>query len=217
MKYSMILAAAALAASAAATPITPGTPITTPPPVLLALGGPVTAVYIFADAGHTDSLGLTTSPANNLVFCNHPSGTCGGNASGDTKGLGPFGPPVPTPLQFSLTDHTSGHFYLSNMPDAGGTNYHTFISTNINDFGLTPAQLLAAAPGIAAASALPNVTFVGWEDKMIGDPNPDWDYNDLIFAFSATRPNNQTPEPLTLSLMGAGLLGAFGLRRVKKS
>lgn len=211
MKYPMmVLAAAALAASAAAGPIT------TPPPVLLALGGPVTAVYIFADAAHTDTLGVTTSPPNSLIFCNHPSGSCTGNASGDTKGLGPFGPPVPTPLQFSLKDHTSGHSYLSNVPDVDG-NFHALITTNIADFGLTAAQLLAAQPGITAAGALPNVTFIGWEDKMVGDPNPDWDYNDLIFAFSSTRPNNQTPEPLTLALVGAGIMGAFGLRRVKKS
>jgi hypothetical protein len=219
MKYPMmVLAAAAFAASAAAAPIVPGTPITTAPAGINALGGPVTAIYIFADASHTDVLGVTTPPPDSTIFCNHAlGGTCAANNSGDTKAIGPLLPPFwAGPLQFTLFDDNTGNTFFSNLADVDG-NYHAFVSTDINDFGLTAAQLLAAAPGLAAAASHMNVTFVGWEDKMANDPNPDWDYNDLIFAFSATLPSNQVPEPLSLALVGAGLMGAFGLRRVKKS
>lgn len=212
MKYSMMaLAAAALMGSAMATPITPGTPITTPPPGIVALGGPVTAVYVFADAYHYDILGGVTPPPAATIFCNHAiSGTCAANNPGDMQGLGPY---AAGPLVFELKDTNTGNNFWTNAPDVDG-NYHAFVTTNYSDFGLGAMPAAAAA----ALASLPNVTFIGWEDKMLGDPNPDWDYNDLIFAFSATRPsNNNVPEPLTLSLMGAGLLGAFGLRRVKKN
>ncbi|MND09799.1 PEP-CTERM motif protein [compost metagenome] len=45
----------------------------------------------------------------------------------------------------------------------------------------------------------------------------DFDYNDLIFAFANTQ-LTQVPEPLTLSLFGAGLAGVawVGRRRSKK-
>ncbi len=65
---------------------------------------------------------------------------------------------------------------------------------------------------------VPNVTQIGWEDRNVADAS-DWDDNDLIFAFSNTAPahNPGLPEPLTLSLMSAGLAAAFGLRRLRKN
>ncbi len=208
MKYSMMIFAAAMAASAAAGPIT------TPPPVISAMGGDVKAVYIFSDANDASYLGLTTPPPNSMIFCNHVAGPCSMAASsgnivdlGNRSGV----------LNFTLTNITMGSMYDSLHPDAFG-DYHAKIGTSISAFGLNASQLAAAAPGVAVAATLPNVTYFAWEDRNASQGS-DFDYNDLIFAFSRTAPvhNPGVPEPLTLSLLGAGLLGVFGLRRNRKA
>jgi hypothetical protein len=206
MKYGFaILAAAAMAVAAEAAPIT------TPPPVITALGGNVTAVYVFADAWDTSSLGLAApSPAVPQIFCNHVLGSCGtANSAGDVMSLGNRN----GMLTFTLSNLTTGLAYDSVSADGGGA-YHAMITTDYSDFGV------GALPAGAAAvlAGLSNVTFVGWED-LDATNGSDFDYNDLIFAFSNTAPNENpgVPEPLTLALMGAGLVGAFGLRRIKKS
>jgi hypothetical protein len=201
MKYGFaLLAAAAMTVAAQAAPVT------TPPPVITALGGNVTAIYIFADAWDTSILGLA-SPAISPIFANHATGPTPANAPGDTKSLGSLS----GMLTFTLNNVTTMKAYDSTNPDVDG-NYHAKITTDYSDFGvgaLTPA-LMAELAGYS------NVTFVGFEDRDASNSS-DWDYNDLIFAFSNTAPNENpgVPEPLTLALMGAGLVGAFGLRRVK--
>ncbi len=201
MKYPIaILAAAAMAVAAQAGPVT------TPPPVITALGGNVTAIYIFANAADTSVLGLA-SPAISPIFANHTSGAIPGNAPGDIDNLGSLS----GMLTFTLHNTTIGAWFDSTNPDSDG-NFHAKITTDFSDFGvgtLSPA-LTAELAGYS------NITFVGFEDHDLAHSS-DWDYNDLIFAFSNTAPNNNpgVPEPLTLSLLGAGLLGAFGLRRVK--
>lgn len=206
MKYGFaILAAAAMTVAANAAPIM------TPPTMITALGGNVTAVYVFADAGDTSSLGLgAPTPAVPQIFCNHVMGACTmANAAGDTMSLGNRS----GMLTFTLSNLSTGKMYDSASPDAGGA-YHAMISTNYADFGVGTLPSAAAA----ALAGLSNVTYVGWEDRDATN-HSDFDYNDLIFAFSNTAPNNNpgVPEPLTLALMGAGLVGAFGLRRLKKS
>ena len=57
-------------------------PITTPPPALVALGGDVKAVYIFADAADTSVLGISTASPIPTIFCNHSEGSCTGGTSG---------------------------------------------------------------------------------------------------------------------------------------
>lgn len=112
-------------------------------------------------------------------------------------------------LTFTLDNISTGLAYDSTNSDSDG-NYHAKITTNYADFGV------GALPSAAAAvlAGLPGITFIGFEDRQLSGGS-DWDYNDLIFAFSNTAPtqNPGVPEPLTLSLIGAGLLGAFRLRR----
>jgi hypothetical protein len=205
MKYGLaVLAAAAMTVAAQAGPVT------TPPAVITALGGNVTAIYIFANAGDSSILGLgAPAPAVSQIFCNHPTGSCTtAGMPGDVMSLGNRS----GMLTFTLDNTTKSTWYDSTNPDSDG-NYHAKITTNYADFGVgsLSATLQAQLAGYK------NVTFVGFEDRNMAQ-HSDWDYNDLIFAFSNTAPsgNPGVPEPLTLSLLGAGLVGAFGLRRLKK-
>ena len=182
-------------------------PITTPPPALTALGN-VTAVYIFANANDTSVLNETAPVPFPLIFCNHPTGTCTGNNAGDTKNL--FPPSQSGAMIFSLNDLSSGSTFTSNAADSDG-NYHVLITSVFADFGL------GALPGPAAtalAGLSGSITYVGWEDKTLSQGS-DFDYNDLIFAFANTT-TRKVPEPMTLSLMGAGVAGAAWARRRKK-
>jgi acyl-coenzyme A thioesterase PaaI-like protein len=212
MKFPMMVAAAAIAlsSSAGAVPFTVGTPISTMPPPVVGLGGDVKAVFMFYSAADKDTMEISM-PILQSLFTNKttPVGTTVdlGNLSG--------------PLQWSLTDVTLGRIYLSDTPDGHGY-YHAVSSTNFLDFGVGPLSSTAAA----ALVGLPNITFVSWEDHgcqslptSTSCPGVDWDYNDLIFAVSVAdaQHNPGVPEPLTLSLVGMGLLGAFGLRRSKKA
>jgi hypothetical protein len=200
---SAIAAVLAVAGTAAqATVITPGTPITTPPPVINATGN-VTAIYVFSDAGDRSTLDETTPSVFPLIFDNKV------NIAGDLMNLGNQAGPV----VFSLHDTTTLTNYLTDTPDGAG-NYHAAFTTTYSDFGVgaLPAVVATFIAGLPAGTS---VTFVGWEDRLASQGS-DFDYNDLIFAFTNVG-TARVPEPLTLSLFGAGLAGAAAFRRRRKN
>lgn len=206
LNKSILAAGIGLLLSAAAVQ---AAPITSAPPPLIAFGD-VTAVYIFDDAGNTSILSELTPESIAQIFCNHSGGGCTASASGDTVAL--FPPPQFGPMVFSLENITTGTTFTNDAPDSDG-NYHALITSDYSAFGV------GALPGPAATALAGlggSITFVGWEDLTLGQGS-DFDYNDLIFAFANTR-TTVVPEPLTLSLFGAGLAGAaWAGRRRKKT
>lgn len=173
--------------------------ITTPPPKLIATGD-VKAVYIFANADDTSVLSEVSPLGIANIFCNHMAGSCAAASAGDIVDLGTQS----GELVFTLNNTTTGKTYTSNLPDSDGI-YHAVFSTDYSTFKL--GSLPPAAATVLAG--LSNVTFVAWEDHDTADKS-DFDYNDLVFAFSNTTPS--IPEPLSIALVGAGLLGLAGLR-----
>ncbi|HUO99003.1 MAG TPA: PEP-CTERM sorting domain-containing protein [Rhizomicrobium sp.] len=214
MKFPMMIAAAAIAMTAGANAsFVPGTPISTMPASLVGTGTDVKAVFIYYNAADTDKMEISM-PILMSLFTNKTT------PQGTTVDLGS----LTGAMQWELKDMATGSSYLSDTADGHGY-YHAAYSSIYSDFnvGLMPT---ASAAALAALPAGGNVTFIGWEDhgcqSLPGSgscPGVDWDYNDLIFAvwIESSLHNPGIPEPLTLSLMGAGLLGAFGLRRKKKA
>ncbi|GAA0527867.1 hypothetical protein FHS83_002235 [Rhizomicrobium palustre] len=201
----------ALLAAAATTMLSAGlanaTPITTPPPPLIAMGD-VKAVYVFANAMNTSLLDETSPNGWSSIFCNHHIGSCPGNHAGDIKDLGSQS----GALTFRLRNTSTGKSYWSDTADSNG-NYHAVFSTDYSSFGIGSLPSGAAS----ALAGLSNVTFVAWEDRDATNGS-DFDYNDLVFAFSNTSAtgNPGIPEPLSLSFLGAGLLGLAALRAKRR-
>ena len=186
-------------------------PITTPPPVLSAVGD-VQAVYVFADALNTSVLNEVTPSSINQIFCNHSTGGCVGAAAGQTVDL----LVQSGPMVFSLNNLTTGNTFTSAAADVNG-NYHVMISSNFSIFNVGALPSAAATVIAALVASGDSVTYVGFEDAVAAD-NSDFDYNDLIFAFANTVSSpSGVPEPLTISLFGMGLAGAAYIGRRRKN
>ena len=101
---------------------------------------------------------------------------------------------------------TAGYAFINDVADSGAggdTFFHAKYGTTAADFGVT----FSTATNNAIAALGGTVQLVGFEDRRGGD----YDYNDLIFAFSAVQV--AVPEPASLALLSLGLFGVGMLRR----
>jgi hypothetical protein len=188
----VLLAAAATAAQAS--PVTTATES-------LSVNGNVTLVFIGSDAGDTSYLSLVDGPSN--IFCNHSTPTCTAAVAGDAVDLGTlFGD-----LNFTLSDISVPHVYKTSGADSDGYYYAKVVS-NYNDLGIF--SMPKAASDVIASFTTPTsvIKYVAFEDRVGGD----YDYNDFVIAV-IDPPVGAVPEPATLALFGAGLLGFARKRR----
>ena len=200
----------ALGGTAVATPITTLTPLSSN-------GTGVFALYVFSEAADTLNLSEVSPNGISNIFCNYSNGGCTAAVPGQTVDLGNTNPG----LVFSLTDISVANTFRTDTFASDGYA-HDRVSATVdasNAGAVAGAYALygqGALPSAVAASiatlgltADTSVTFVAWEDRIRGD----YDYNDLIFAF--TDPPAAIDEPLSLALFGVGLFGLGMIRRYR--
>jgi hypothetical protein len=187
---------------------------------LMANASPIMAMFVGFSAADTDALmlaGVVPDP----IFVNRGINA---TALGTTISLNvPVGA-----LHFVLNNQTTGLTYniatpYVNTDNPASTVYHfadfTF-KTGANDaadealYDITFPNVQMTAGEFATIESnggFVDWTFVGVEDLAVA-PTDDW--NDLVYGFNNLS-GTKVPEPFTLSIFGAGILGLSALRRRK--
>ncbi|WP_270934990.1 PEP-CTERM sorting domain-containing protein [Falsiroseomonas oryzae] len=192
------------------------------------LPGNAAAIFVFTEAADTSTLSWSQDgfATTNLLFNNNsdPIGTIAPPSFPVPLGFG-----APGNIAFRLDNQSfpqvldTGVQYLA--PSTNTLVYAAKASFNYADFGqgALPAAAAAAIATVQAARPGSSIVFIGFEDRVLcttGAPLncptvPDFDYNDLIYAFDVTVAN--VPAPAALGLFGMGLLGLAGVARRRRT
>jgi hypothetical protein len=106
-----------------------------------------------------------------------------------------------------------------------GFVFQDWVTSDYSDYGF--GVLPASASALAALPAGAHLQFIGWDNTIsCPDPSPDvvcngapgdgvdsYQYNDVVMAVWFVPQTTDAPEPLTLALFAAGLIGIFAIGR----
>lgn len=189
-------AVAVLLALGALLPVQPSAAQALPGTSLYATGDEIWVRFVSYDAGYR----------NDLYFFAYV-----GQSPSDAQYLFTNKTALPGTEQQVLGSYTLGQEIIFGIYvyDQGAGKYYTYYSGNPanNPDGVGHVQLWKIADGKYALR-------VGFEDLYGGGDN---DFNDLIFEVSGVT-HTVTPEPITIALLGSGLvgLGGAGLARRRR-